>query len=723
MSNKRSEMITAIAVTACFLWPINGHTEIKNESDTLALVYGNERMVSIATGNEQLLYKAPAIASVITRKDIENSSANNLNELLEMVPGLHISEDYASGDAIYTMRGFSRDPDAGMLLMVNGTTLNTLQNGSRFSALRLALNNIEQIEIIRGPGSAVYGADAYVGAINIITRKYKPGQEAGIQAGSFSSQGAWLQNNFRLGQWKNHFSLQYQSAEGDKNRVINTDMQSFLDNITSTGVSQAPAVMDTSFNTLDMELNFASDHWNINQWLWANRNQANGHGIPGLDVIDPDGKLDSQASLSTLKYSNDEIAENWSLNMRLSYLDYRTKRKQFLLPAGSIAPVGNDGNLFTSGIRSVTFPGGMININDGQEQQTQADITSFYYGWTDHSLRFSTGYQLQKYSAEEARNFGPGVLDSGQVIALPQAIEITDSTSISLPEGDRKIVYFSLQDEWNFQPDWTLTSGVRYDNYSDFGDTTNPRLALVWQTRYDLSTKLLYGRAFRAPVFKELNLQNQLGFNGNSSLQPETIDTLELSLDYRPSETLRSNFSVFAHRAKALIFAIEDTTIANTFTYENSGTQEGYGIEAELGWQIAPSLNLAGNASWQNNRRQEDGTEAPRAPGKQFYTRLIWNFTHFWTLTPELHYIGQRPRAPGESRAPIAASTRVDLMLRYQNHYNPWDFSVRIRNLLDEDLREPSIGNNSISGGAALPGDIPLEGLRVVAEFRYFLGQ
>ncbi|VAW67084.1 TonB-dependent receptor, partial [hydrothermal vent metagenome] len=351
----------------------------------------------------------------------------------------------------------------------------------------------EQIEIIRGPGSAVYGADAYVGVINIITRKYKPGQEYGIQAGSFSNQGAWLQNNFRLGQWKNHFSLQYQSAKGDDNRVINADMQSFLDNITSTSVSQAPATMGSAFNTLDMEINFASDHWNINQWLWTNNDQANGHGIPGLDVLDPNGQLDSRASLSTLKYSNDEIAENWSFNMRLSYLNYRTKRKQFLLPTGSIAPVGNDGNLFTSGIRSVTFPGGMININDGQEQQTQADITSFYHGWTDHNLRFSTGYQLQKYSAEEARNFGPGVLDAGQITALPQAIDITDNTSVSLPDGDRKIVYFSLQDEWTFLPDWTLTSGVRYDNYSDFGDTTNPRLALVWQTRHDLSTKLLYG--------------------------------------------------------------------------------------------------------------------------------------------------------------------------------------------------------------------------------------
>jgi len=196
MNTVKKTYLTLILFSISFI----SFAEMSNEDETLQLIYGNERMVSIATGNEQLLYKAPAIASVITRQDIENSSANNLNELLEMVPGLHISEDYFSGDAVYSMRGFFRDPDAGMLFLINGTTVNTLEKGSRFSALRMALNNIEQIEIIRGPGSAVYGADAFVGVINIITKKYQPGQTFGIQAGSFSTAGAWLQNNFRLGQ-------------------------------------------------------------------------------------------------------------------------------------------------------------------------------------------------------------------------------------------------------------------------------------------------------------------------------------------------------------------------------------------------------------------------------------------------------------------------------------------------------------------------------------------
>ncbi len=703
------------------LYSLNSFANMANEDETMQLVYGNERMVSIATGNEQLLYKAPAIASVITRHDIENSSAKSLNELLEIVPGLHISEDYFSGNAVYSMRGFFRDPDAGMVFMINGTAINTLKNGSRFSAFQMPLNNIEQIEIIRGPGSAVYGADAFVGAINIITRRQSSGQEFGVQGGSFSNQSAWLQNNFQLGNWQSHISLQYQSAGKDKDRIIKNDLQSFLDNQSATNATLTPTALDTSYNALDMELNFSNNHWNINQWLWMNKNQANGHGIPALDTIDPSGQLDSQASLSTVEYANDDIATHWSLNLRLSYLNYTTDREQYLLPAGSIAPIGDDGNIFTSGIRSVSFSTGMINVNNSREQQSQFDITSFYYGWQKHNVRISGGYQLQKYSADEARNFGPGVLDSGQTAAPAQPTNINNADDLSLPDGQRKIFYFSLQDEWSFSPDWALTTGVRYDDYSDFGNTTNPRIALVWQTSYTLSTKLLYGRAFRAPVYKELNLQNQLGFNGNQNLQPETIDTLELALDYRPNEKLRSSLSFFAHRAKDLIFAIEDTQTLNTFTYENRGTQEGYGIEAEANWQLSASVNLTGNYAYQYNKLVEAGIEAPYAPGHQFYARMIWKISPFWTLAPELYFIGSRPRALTETRAPVSDNTRLDLMLKYQDYYTNWDASLRIRNLLNNDLKEPGNGNNSITGGAALADDIPLESIRIMAEFRYFI--
>ncbi|MDH5764504.1 MAG: TonB-dependent receptor [Gammaproteobacteria bacterium] len=693
-----------------------------DETETVELVYGNEQMVSIATGDEQLLYKAPSIATVITQNEIEQSNARFLNELLEMVPGLHISQDYYAADAIYTMRGFYRDPDAGMLLLINGIPVNTLQDGSRFSSFKLPVSNIAQVEIIRGPGSAVYGADAFVGVINVITRDATAKPEYGLYAGSFQSQAYWLHQGFTSNNWQSSFSLELQSTDGDPDRIIDQDLQSYLDSITGTQVSSAPAVMNTESGIINFQFNINNRHWYFNQWFWMNKDQGYGHGVPGLDTLDPGGKIDSKSSLTSLEYKNRSLAKNWSLNARLSFLDYRTDKVHQLLPAGSDAPIGLDGNLFTSGIwqRDVSFPGGMFDKKMTTEQQEHIEVSSFYTGWAQHKLRLAAGYQRQTFETTESRNYGPGVLDSGQLTALSQGTDVTGTPFIYLPDGTRYIRYASVQDEWDFITDWTLTAGIRYDNYSDFGDTTNPRLALVWQTDYDLTTKLLYGRAFRAPVYEELSLQNQLGFTGNPDLKPETIDTLELAFDYRPSPEFRGIFSLFSYSAKDLISSVEDISIANTYTYENTGEQTGHGIEVETYWQVTNGLSISGNYSWQYNTINNSELEAVNAPTKQVYLGLNWKPGHFWKLFTELHFIDKSPRDITDPRNDIGCQLRLDSRLVYRNHYNNWEFSLSIRNLLDEDIREPSLGNNSITGGAALPNDIPMEGRKALIELRYY---
>ena len=718
-----------LKITAKIIWPLllfNSapiYAYTASESETVDLVYGDEQMVSIATGSEQLLYKAPSVATVITHKEIQLSNAKFLNELLDMVPGLHISEDYYAADAIYIMRGFFRSPDAGMLLLIDGIPVNTLQDGSRFSSFKLPVNNIEQIEIIRGPGSAVYGADAFVGTINVITKNKSSNEEAGLSLGSFQSQSYWLHKNHSLGQWNNSISLQLHSTNGDKHRLVENDLQSYLDSITATQSSHAPSSLDTQSEIINFQLGFNHQNWHITHWLWMNNNQGNGHGVPGLDTLDPDGQIDSQSNRTTIEYNNPSITRNWSLNTRLSYLDYRTDKQQILLPSGSNAPVGLDGNLFTTGIwlRNVTFPSGMIDEKQTREQHSHAEISSFYQGWRQHKIRLASGYQQQNFSARESRNYGPGVLDAGQTTALSQTTDVSGTPDIFLPDGTRHIRFASIQDEWDFVTDWTLTAGIRYDNYSDFGDTTNPRLALVWQTDYDLTSKLLYGRAFRAPVYEELKLQNQLGFNGNPDLKPETIDTLELAFDYRPKSNLRGILSLFTYKAKNLIYEIEDTNIANTYTYENAGSQQGYGMEAELYWSANKSLSLSANYAWQYNTIDNTKIETANAPFNQAYLGLTWSPYTFWKLSTELHFIGQRPRSITDPRSAIDNIVRLDTRLMYKNHYDNWDFAISIRNLLDSDIREPSLGNDSIqTGGAALANDIPMEGIRALAEFRYF---
>src|SRR6185312_5112227 len=128
-------------------------------------------------------------------------------------------------------------------------------------------------------------------------------------------------------------------------------------------------------------------------------------------------------------------------------------------------------------------------------------------GFEQHRIRLGTGYQVEDmYETAEQKNFtitvSPGI--GPEIIPLSGIVDATNDPSlIYMQPHKRHVSYVFAQDEWSIAKDWTLTAGVRQDRYSDFGDTTNPRLALVWNAAYNLTVKALHGQAFRAPSFSE----------------------------------------------------------------------------------------------------------------------------------------------------------------------------------------------------------------------------
>jgi iron complex outermembrane receptor protein len=142
-----------------------------SEEEELALVYGDKSTVSIATGSSQPLHRAPSVASVITAEDIAAMGAKNLDEVMEAVPGVHVSRAAFLYVSTYTLRGIYGNPTNPQVLMLqNGIPTNSLHRGDKGQSIGApSLENIARIEIIRGPGSALYGADAFSGVINIIT--------------------------------------------------------------------------------------------------------------------------------------------------------------------------------------------------------------------------------------------------------------------------------------------------------------------------------------------------------------------------------------------------------------------------------------------------------------------------------------------------------------------------------------------------------------------------
>src|SRR5690349_9548311 len=176
--------------------------EQNRDEEDLALVYGDKSTVSIATGSQQTLRRAPAVASVITAEDIAAMGAIDLDEVLETVPGMHVDRNPIAYAPLYTIRGVYSPNNPQVLMLLNGVPTTTLVTGGKGNVWGgFPLENVARIEVIRGPGSALYGADAYAGVINIITKTaaQQPGTQLGIRAGSFGTWDGWLLHGGKFG--------------------------------------------------------------------------------------------------------------------------------------------------------------------------------------------------------------------------------------------------------------------------------------------------------------------------------------------------------------------------------------------------------------------------------------------------------------------------------------------------------------------------------------------
>lgn len=601
--------------------------------------------VSISTSTKQTLSKAPSVVSVITADDIRATGATDLMDVLQGVPGLYVRRNQFGFKPLISFRGTD---GTRTLLMINGAPAKDLVWSPGIFWKGVPANAIERVEIIRGPGSALYGSDASSGVINVVTKTAGKIQhsEAGVRLASFDSQAAWLQHGAEWNGFEIGLTVDASTTGGHRPYIAS-------DRLGSAGEARY------GWDGQDVRFSLTKDHWRLLADYTRHRNVE--IGLTGGSYLDPLTRAnDSQTSLALL-YANETFVKDWGLNAELRYrdLEYSSGNGFWDYPPG---------------------PGQLLSQLNSAERRINFEASALYRGFRAHALRIGGGHVWQDL-------YFVSQIDNGVPVAFA-------------PEKLRKNSYLFLQDVWTFAQDWELTAGARYDHYSDFGGTLNPRLALVWQTTDKLATKLMYGKAFRAPTFLELYADTAAS-DPNPGLKPERSRTWELSFSYAASRQLELGLNLFDAKLANMI-ALDAAS-----KYQNAGEQTFQGIELEADWLAARTLKLSGNLSY---RRQE---RSPfilyGVPTREAYLRADWQFKPKWNWNLQANWIGGRPQSVTDTRH-LGNQALVDTTIRYY-HGSDWEFAASIRNLFDKVACEYT--------GTRVPNFLPLPRRNLFAEVRY----
>ena len=690
---------------------------LANGESELSGFYGDDDFISIATGVSQPISKAPAVASVITSKDIANMGATDLDSVLETIPGLHVSTRAQGYAPNYVFRGIYTGSNPQVLMLINGIPLYSLYLGDRNQVWGgIPVESISRIEVIRGPGSAVYGADAFAGVINVVTKEASEstGLNVGARYGSFNTKDWWLSYGKTSDKLELSAHIEIHDTDGHREKIYH-DAQSFLDILSSTNTSLAPGSVNLNRNNLDARFKIRLDKFLFNAGIQTRDDYGVGAGL--AQALDSEGQVSSNRYNADLTYENTNLTENLGIKATISYLQTSQEVDSDLI----LYPPGSRGPFFVPGLFPPTpafppFPYGVIGNPEVYERHYRSNVAGTYRGLDNHEILVGTGYYYgDVYKTEEEKNFGINPSTGLPILPGSGLVDVSDTPLVFLPEDNRENGYIFVQDVWHFAHDWELTAGVRYDHYSDFGDTVNPRLALVWSTAHNLTTKLLYGEAFRAPSFAETRVQSNPTVLGNANLKPETLKSYELAFNYRPTFNINIDLNVFYYEWEDIIQFVPDPG-GLTRTAQNVGEQNAEGLEIELSWNINDYLSLLTNYAWQNAEDQTTDTDAANAPEQQFYIRGMATLPHDFDFSVQLNRVMDRNRAFDDARSDIDDYTVVDVTMRKRFLGDQLELALLAKNIFDENAREPTLSATPVP---LIPDDLPLAGRTLLAEMRY----
>lgn len=639
------------------------------EALTLGLEELIETKVSISSLRPKPVYKSPGTVSVITSKDISNMPARHLTDILKTLPGFDIR--YNNFGEYFVSSGGVDNP-SNILMMINGHRFNDFYTGS--ALYDIPVDNIEKVEIIRGPGSAMYGTNAMIAVINIITKKRETAKVKG-GGGTYDTKKA----NFEYGKkeedisyfafaeifdtagadgvvssdallFTNYSRAPMKQKDNKRKYMLNAGMEYKTTefsanyyredrgpNFAYENILSDKSEVSAEFVSMDVTRSFGSDEYLkftprifFDRWAWNNRIQ-----------LYPDGYTDNRDlnSDGSVEYFPDGIRQNKSYELYTTGAEVKLEKRH------------DAGHYFTAGITAENsmLSKTSIETNYSGEPSSGAVVKSYFANWNNYSF----------------------------------------------PEKSRSVYAAFIQDDWELNETTNFVGGVRYDHYSDFGSSTNPRLSIIHSPTEKVDIKVQFATAFRAPTFKELYDKTNIQFYGNQHLGAERLEAVEAGVWFKYAENSYIYLNRFRNIIRDYITTMFSTSLAVTTEYENSGTLEvnGYSVESRHTFDQYTYINW--NATFFNTRDESSSSWITNYP--QFRANAGINFSLPSMTFVSLYYMySDTARANARTfqersldvRAKAGPFHMVNMAITKKDILEGLNLKLSAFNLLNTDYRE-----------------------------------
>lgn len=591
--------------------------------------------ISLPSLRKQSALESPSLSNLYLQDELSQQTGASLLDVLNRVPSLYIKMRPEGLYQVY-IRG---DGEFGnVLLMINGQPFKDFYDDHALFDLPAHL--FERVEVLRGPSSALYGSSASGGVINLVTKT-----DNQVEAGIGDNDTQYLSGSFL--------------NDKDILTALNVSL------LTSSGeklpITKAPTIDNTQF-ALQGETNRYVDQGIIqgnlkgSNWHLSGQYLYNKQGVwssPEFS-LGPDSTRKEQYASLFYEQNNGYLKDALTITPSLFVSHIHNHFVNQEVPANSL--LGNN-----------YFENGAFSKESYSGTHAKFDVKAAYQLSEQGFIIAGIEYNYQTLSDYD---FTTNYLSDG---FIPQAeFANHDQVTYTQQGQSRKVFAGFLQYQTPlFGGEWTL--GARYDHYNDFGAAFSPRIAVHHPINEYIALKAHYGRAFRAPNFKELYDNTGVDAEsvvGNPNLDAETSDTLEFGIQVQAGG-VQSRLNVYQIKSDSLIRTFDPQGGGGQATKENIGNTQTQGIEIEVLADFNQHIRVDANVSWfkktfewdsdpqyqslQTYLKEKGDDELYDTPRIQSNVNLRYKVSRFESVL-NFNYVGN---AGGNNRSPVERFSSV----------------------------------------------------------------